>query len=323
MNSPTTRLAPSPTGALHLGNARTFLVNWAIARQTGQRVVLRIEDLDGPRIKPGADTMAINDLQWLGIDWDGPPQYQRHDLSPYHQALDRLRQQEVIYPCTCTRREVEAAQSAPQKDSHELRYPGTCRPDDSRATPDHNVASNAHVVNAPPTAWRVIVPDEPIEFTDQLHGSQRINVQQQIGDFIVATKSNLPAYQLAVVVDDGRQGVTHIVRGDDLLPSTARQLLLYRLLRLEPLPKYLHLPLVVGPDGRRLAKRHGDTRIAWYRDQAVTPQRIIGLIARWCGITEHNTPMNSQTFLERFVLDHMPKTPITFTQEDHAWLLSD
>ena len=326
MGHPTTRLAPSPTGALHLGNARTFLVNWAIARQTDQRVVLRIEDLDGPRIKPGADTLAITDLQWLGIDWDGQPLYQRHDLSPYTQAMDQLAQQGLIYPCICTRSDVRAAQSAPQKDAHELRYPGTCRP--TGKTPADGRASTpntpTHRANTP-SAWRVIVPDEPIEFTDQLHGPQRINVQQQTGDFIVATKSNLPAYQLAVVVDDARQGVTHIVRGDDLLRSAARQLLLYRLLELHPLPQYLHLPLVLGPDGRRLAKRHGDTRLAWYRDQKVAPERIVGLIARWCGITDRNTPMNSQMFLERFALDRMLtlKSPMTFTIEDHTWLLEN
>lgn len=308
----TTRLAPSPTGALHLGNARTFLANWALARQRGWRIVLRIEDLDGPRIKPGADQQAIDILNWLGIDWDEGPTWQRADLTAYTEALAKLAAQGQVYPCTCTRREIEQAQSAPHGDEHELRYPGTCR---------HRVRPIAAADEA--ACLRLIVPDESIAFTDELRGQQAFNVQQQVGDFVVATKMGLPAYQLAVVVDDARQGVTEVVRGDDLLGSTARQILIYRALGLERLPRWYHLPLVVGPDGRRLAKRHGDTRIVWYREQGVPPQRIIGLLAYWCGLVPKRTAMSAAEFLAGFDLLKMPATATTFTLEDHAWLLTE
>lgn len=308
-----TRLAPSPTGALHLGNARTFLVNWAMARQRGWRIVFRVEDLDGPRVKPGADRQAVDDLRWLGLDWDQDCGRQRDDLSPYHTALQRLAQRGLVYACSCTRREIEQAQSAPHAGEHELRYPGTCRPTSPKP---------CRVALSEATAWRLIVPDEPVDFVDEVAGPQRFNVQRQVGDFIVATKMGLPAYQLAVVVDDHRQGVSDVVRGDDLLGSTARQIWLWRMLECAPLPRWWHLPLVYGTDGHRLAKRHGDTRLAWYREREVTPQRIVGLLAWWCGVQPQRQPMSATEFQAGFDLDRLPRQPITFTAEDHAWLLA-
>lgn len=311
-----TRLAPSPTGALHLGNARTFLINWAMARTLGWRIIFRIEDLDGPRVKPGADTAAIDDLRWLGLDWDEGPIYQRCDLSPYEHALQLLRSKQLAYPCACTRKDIESAQSAPNLGDHDMRYPGTCRS-------AHRLASAA---TNEPLAWRVQIPDGEVEFVDQIAGAQRFNVQQQVGDFVIATKAGLPAYQLAVVVDDARQGVTDIVRGDDLLASTARQIWLYRMLELvsasHPLPRYWHLPLVLGADGRRLAKRHGDTRVAHYRALGVAPERLIGLIAKWSGACDERAAMSARQFAARFKVDSLPREPVTFTPEDHAWLLT-
>ncbi len=309
-----TRLAPSPTGALHLGNARTFIINWALARQQGWRIVLRIEDLDGPRIKTDADRQAIHILTWLGLDWDEGPHYQRHDLSRYHHALQTLSDAKQIYPCQCTRKEVAAAQSAPHGDEHELRYPGTCK---TASPPDWSLDTAADH-----TAWRVITPDEPIIFDDLFMGQQSSNPQQIVGDFIVVAKGGLPSYQLAVVVDDAAQGVTQIVRGDDLVRSTPRQLLLYRLLGLPPLPQYTHLPLVLGPDGRRLAKRHGDTRLTAFRDHGVRAERVIGLLARWSGITDEHIEMSAHEFRNAFDLTKLPPHPITYTEQDQAWLTS-
>jgi glutamyl-tRNA synthetase len=309
-----TRLAPSPTGALHLGNARTFLINWALARQRGWRVWLRVEDLDGPRIKPGAVDQAIDVLRWLGLDWDEGPVYQRHDLTPYHAALQRLGDRGLIYPCRCTRREIERAQSAPHEDEHELRYPATCRPPKPGPV-TYEPTDDASM------AWRLITPDEPITFHDELLGTRTINPQEQVGDFLVATKAGLPAYQLAVVVDDARQGVTDVVRGDDLVRSTPRQLLLYRLLGLAPTPDYIHVPLVLGEDGRRLAKRHGDTRLIRYRDEGVPTERVIGLLGAWCGLGGRQ-PMSAAEFAERFDLRRLPREPVTFTDADHDWLLA-
>lgn len=308
-----TRLAPSPTGALHLGNARSFLVNWALARQQGWEIVLRVEDLDGPRVKAGASEEAIDVLQWLGIDWDAGPFTQRSDLAPYRAALQRLAAQGDVYPCRCTRKEIEvAALSAPHGDEHELRYPGTCRP----ATP---TPLPPEALDQPGVAWRLRVPDRATTFVDHVAGKHEHNIAATTGDFLVATKEGLPSYQLAVVVDDARQNIDRIVRGDDLLGSTHRQLLLQERLGIAPPPEYYHLPLVIGADGRRLAKRHGDSRLSHYRELGATPQRIIGLLAEWCGLG----PRREQTateFLAAFDLANLTQGPITFTTEDDAWL---
>lgn len=311
-------MAPSPTGALHLGNARTFLINWAMARQQGWRILLRVEDLDGPRIKPEAAQQAVDILRWLGVDWDEGPVYQSHDLEPYFQAMESLRSRGLIYPCRCSRREIELAQSAPHEDEHELRYPGTCRGDGGASRAAWSM-TKIEARGAGP-AWRVRIPDEPVAFCDAVHGEQVFNVQQQVGDFVVATRNGLPAYQLAVVVDDARQGVTDVVRGDDLLASTARQIWLYRILGLGEPPRYTHLPLVLGPDGRRLAKRHGDTRLTAYQARGVPAKRIVGLIAYWSGVQPRREPMSAEAFAQAFALDRLPRRPITFTPEDEAWL---
>lgn len=318
-----TRLAPSPTGALHLGNARTFLINWAIARRSGWRVVLRIEDLDGPRMKPESITQTIDTLAWLGLDWDGEVTRQSADLTPYHLALGRLHQEGLLYPCTCTRKEIEQAQSAPHAEDGETRYPGTCR---DRAQRHEHVTEHSDqpwvAEGSRSVAWRVQVPDELIGFADMFHGEQSLNVQEDVGDFVVATKQGVPAYQLAVVVDDARQGVTDVIRGADLLCSTPRQILLYRLLGLGPPPSYTHLPLVVGEDGRRLAKRHGDTRLTAYRASGVPAARIIGLLASWSGVTapDERREMTAHEFAERFRLDALPREPIVFHTQDEQWL---
>lgn len=309
---PRTRLAPSPTGALHLGNARTFLVNWALARQRGWEIVLRIEDLDGPRVKREAADQAIRTLEWLGIDWDEGPIYQSADLSPYQNALDHLARLGEVYPCRCTRTQIAAdSLSAPHDGQHELRYSGRCRPADKKPLPGCEFSTQA--------AWRVRVPPGEHTFDDTFCGRQAFDIDQQVGDFLVATKSALPSYQLAVVVDDARQGIDQVVRGDDLLSSTPRQELLYRLLDLGPPPTWTHLPIVKGPDGRRLAKRHGDTRVDSYREAGVPAERIIGLIAGWCGIGERRE-MSVEEFAERFSEAQLPTLPVTFSNDDDRWI---
>lgn len=349
-----TRLAPSPTGALHLGNARTFMINWALARQDDWRIVLRVEDLDTPRTKEGADQQAIDDLAWLGMDWDEGPFTQVDDLSPYQDALSQLWHKGAIYPCVCTRREIENAQSAPHGDEHELRYPGTCRPssqnvsegtqmpkadgtpttaadavrrersdagDTTTALPQRFADAQAQSADRP-IAWRLIVPEQDLRAQDEFCGWHNENMSQQVGDFILASKAGLPAYQLAVVVDDARQGITDVVRGDDLLRSTARQLWIYTMLELHPKPRYWHLPLVRGEDGRRLAKRHGDTRIAMYREQGVAAERVIGMLAYWCGMITSRQPMSAAEFRDGFKISKLPHEGVTFTSEDHAWLIA-
>lgn len=313
MTNLVTRLAPSPTGALHLGNARTFLLTWAIARQRGMRIIMRIEDLDGPRIKPDSAQQCLDLLSWLGIDYDGEIVVQSHDLQPYRLAMQRLAQQRLVFRCDLTRKEIEQAASAPHAGEHETRFPPELRP---REDQDALWTFGDERAN-----YRLLVPDRVLTIDDAIAGTVMFNPSKEIGDFVIWTRRGVPAYQLAVVVDDARQGVTHVMRGDDLLPSAARQSLLYEAFGAMP-PNWMHFPLVVGEDGRRLAKRHGDTRLTMYRDQGVPAERVIGLLASWCGLEGGRAEISSQDFLARFNLDTLPRCPITFTPEDHAWLLS-
>jgi len=306
------RLAPSPTGALHLGNARTFALNWAIARNRGWMLIMRMEDLDGPRIKAEAARQALDDLAWLGIDHDGPVIYQSADPQPYRAAMHRLAGQGMVYPCALTRKQIEQAATAPHRDDHELRYPPELRPDEGGQPPVMDFVDEK-------TNYRLVVPDEAISFEDRFAGPQTFHPFNAVGDFVVWTKAGQPSYQLAVVVDDHRQGVTDVVRGDDLLPSAARQQLIYRALGWTP-PRWWHLPLVLGPDGRRLAKRHGDTRIAHYRGLGVPAQRIIGLLAWWCGAVEQPEEMSAEQFRRMVSLDALPREPVTFTEDAERWL---
>lgn len=297
----TTRLAPSPTGALHLGNARTFLVNWLLARQNGWRIILRIEDLDGPRIKRGADRQAIDDLRWLGIDWDEGPVYQSTRVAAYHAAAEHLLNTANTFICVCSRKDVERAASAPHAGDGAVIYPGTCR----------NVIYE--LIEGTPFAVRFRVPDELITFDDSFAGRQTFDVARQLGDFVISKSDDTPAYQLAVVVDDANMGVTDVVRGDDLLDSTPRQILLYRALGLEShIPTYHHLPLVIGADGRRLAKRHGDTRLAAYRDAGVSAGTVLARLASWCGIGDAAPDVRAADLIQRFNLADVPRTPIIF-----------
>ncbi len=306
---PTTRLAPSPTGALHLGNALAFLANWAMARNSGWHTHLRIEDLDTPRVKPGVIDQTIDTLAWLGMDWDSGPEIQSADLAPYTDAMKTLANKGLIYPCTLSRTQIEASASAPNEGTHETRFDPALRP-----------KSIPKAFADPSTNWRLIVEPGAVEFNDACAGLQSVDVDASVGDFVVWTKRRCPSYQLAVVVDDAALGVTEIVRGNDLIDSTARQILLLRALGIESIPRYTHLPLVRGPDGRRLAKRHGDTRIDHYRAQGTAADRIIGLIAYWCNITPTRTPMSATQFRERFSLDTLPRTDIVCTPEDDQWL---
>ncbi len=307
----TTRLAPSPTGALHLGNARTFMVNWALARRLGWRIVLRIEDLDGPRIKPGAVDATIDILRWLGMDWDSGPLVQSHDLESYRAAMRTLARQGMAYPSELSRSEIEAAASAPQEGVHETAFPASLRP-----------ALGPRTFDAQETNWRFVVSDGPVVVADAFAGRVEQNPARTVGDFVVWTKRAQPSYQLAVVVDDHRQGITQVVRGDDLLDSAARQLLLYQALGLSPEPSYTHLPLVRGSDGRRLAKRHGDTRVQTYRERGVAPERVIGLLGAWCGLGPRGgrRPMSAAEFMAGLDLSTIPREAIVFTPEDDAWL---
>ncbi|MBM4070033.1 MAG: tRNA glutamyl-Q(34) synthetase GluQRS [Planctomycetes bacterium] len=304
------RLAPSPTGAQHLGNARTYLAAWLSARSRGGTLVLRIEDIDSPRVKPGAAEQAIDDLRWLGLDWDEGPIYQTARLARYAAAFDQLQQAELVYPCTCTRTDVERAASAPHGESAgavhaEPAYPGTCA--------GRRVADAAGLRDRV-FAWRLRAAPALWSYVDGLLGPTALDLEKLGGDFIVWKSSGTPAYQLAVVVDDHEMGVTEVMRGDDLVPSTARQLLLYHRLGWTP-PVFTHVPLVVGPDGRRLAKRHGDTRLSTLRDAGITAEDVIGLLGWSCGWLDSIRPISAHELLSSFTLAAVPRVPFVLTQE--------
>ena len=311
------RLAPSPTGALHVGNARTFLIGWLSVRSRGGTLVMRMEDLDHPKNKPGAAAAALEDLRWLGFDWDegpdlgGPyaPYTQTARTASYARALAALQARGQVYPCVCSRRDVEAGQSAPHAEDG-LYYPGTCR----GRFADYESARRALPEGRLP-AWRFRVPEgETVRFEDGFHGAYGQDVSALSGDFVLARDPLGAGYMLAVVADDAAMGITEVVRGDDLLPATPRQLLLYRALGLTP-PAFVHVPLVVSEDGRRLAKRHGDTRICAFRKAGLPPEKIIGLLAWWCGWAEWGECLTLRALLPRFDMLTLPHEPAVLTRQ--------
>lgn len=261
------RLAPSPTGLLHLGHVKTFAVAWRRAIQNRGTLVLRIEDLDRDRCKPKFVEALYEDLHWAGFHWqEGPdcggpfaPYVQSQRLDGYRLAFETLKTRGAIYACTCTRKDVLRAVQAPHAGEEEPLYPGTCRPPaPPRCDRDH--------IN-----WRFRVPDgEIISFTDGRLGVQQFQAGRDFGDFVIWRHDDIPSYQLAVVVDDAAMRITEVVRGEDLLLSTARQLLIYRALQLPP-PSFYHCPLVRDASGVRLAKRHDSLSVSTLRARGEDP----------------------------------------------------
>jgi glutamyl-tRNA synthetase len=304
------RFAPSPTGPLHLGNARTALLSWLAARARGGAYLMRVEDLDGPRVRPGLEARILDELRWLGLSWDegpdvgGPfaPYRQSERLGRYGAALERLQATGAVYPCFCSRAEIAAASQAPHGPGDEgPRYPGTCR---ALAADEA-----ARRVAARRPAWRFRVPAGPIAFDDGVHGRRVHDVEAETGDFVVARADGIPAYQLAVVVDDAEMGITQVVRGDDLLPSTARQLLLYRALGLSA-PAFAHVPLVVGEDGARLAKRHGALSLGELRERGAAPAAVVGLLAALSGLAPEGARLGPDALVAGFDLSRLPRAPV-------------
>ncbi len=320
-----------------------------MARQAGAKIYMRMEDIDAGRAKPESVAQAYEDLQWLGMDWDGweksedrrqksdgkgaVVQSERMDL--YAAALERLWQAGAVYPCTCTRADivasVAAGASAPHEGEGHPRYPGTCggKYEAGRSNGESAVAAVAHVFaqTGKAACFRLRVADGPVEFRDLVAGEQVFNVAADAGDFPITRFAEHrgdavmlpPAYQLACVVDDHAMGIDRVIRGDDLLASTPRQILLYRALGFEP-PHFAHLPLVVGPDGKRLAKRHGESRIAPFREAGAAAERIVGWAAWRSGQLEKPRSISAGEMVAAFDLSKLPRERIVLCQEDVAWL---
>lgn len=296
------RLAPSPTGLLHLGHARTFLAAWWRARGLGGSVRLRIDDLDQERSKPELASAALRDLEWLGLDWEGPVEIQSEGLERLTEAALGLLRAGLAYPCTCTRGDILTAQAAPH--GRVPRYPGTCRGRyGSLAEAERAAGRRAGI--------RLKVEDGPVRLSDGLLGPCELDVQAEVGDFLIARRVGAPAYQLAAIVDDVRIGVTEVVRGDDLLPSAARQKLVAEALGLV-CPRFFHVPLVTDPSGQRLAKRHDAMSLAELRAHGVDPRAIVGWAARSLGQPAKGrvTPLE---LVQSFDGSRIPRAPWVLT----------
>ena len=303
------RFAPSPTGEVHLGNASSALLAWLSARAQGGALVMRIEDLDRPRVRPGLAERILDDLAWLGLDWDegpdrgGPcaPYDQASRLPSHREALESLRSRGRLYPCFCSRKDVAAAASAPQAPGDELRYPGTCRALPAAEALGRVAAGERH-------AWRFRVDEgEPPVVDDLVHGPWGAG-EPTPGDFVVWRSDGGPAYQLAVVVDDAAMRITEVVRGDDLLPSATRQLLLFAALGHTP-PRFGHVPLLLGPDGVRLSKRHAGVTLREAREAGLAPGRVVGGLARLLGLRPTPEPLPPGALLDGFSLARVTPRP--------------
>lgn len=308
------RFAPSPTGALHLGNARTALLAWLHARAAGGAFVMRVEDLDFGRVRPGFMERQMEELRWLGLDWDegpdvgGPfaPYVQSERQARYEAALRRLAERGLLFECTCSRRDIAQAASAPHAGEEGPRYAGTCR---ARRVDPAVPSLTEHGRSR--FALRVRVDPAQVRFRDGVMGEQCFDPAAE-GDFVVRRKDGVAAYQLAVVVDDAAMGITHVLRGADLLSSTARQILLYDALAV-PAPDFLHVPLMLGPDGERLAKRHGAVSLGELRDAGVAPERVAGCLAATCGLAAEGEAVAPRALVARFDPARLSPAPTTVT----------
>jgi glutamyl-tRNA synthetase len=276
-------------------------------------VALRIEDLDASRVRPEARQGAVDDLAWLGLDWDEGPYVQSENLAGYTESLERLIAADVVYPCTCSRADIARAAAAPHAEEEGPGYPGTCAGRSPADAPALLRAGRSF-------AWRFRAPEGLVAWDDLVLGRVSTEPARTGGDFIVAREGVGPAYQLAVVRDDATQKVTQVIRGDDLVPSTPRQVLLYRALGW-PVPAFGHVPLAVGDDRRRLAKRDGSIKLATLRAAGVDPRWLVGWLARSCGWTDSVAPTSPADWVGRSSLEAIPRQPWVVNAEAVAALM--
>ena len=310
------RFAPSPSGEMHLGNAWTALLAWLQVRRGGGRMVLRIEDLDPDRSKPHYVERLLQDLHWLGLDWDegpdigGPyaPYCQGTRRHMYDRALQVLKNSGLLYPCYCSRGELRQVAQAPHAGENTGRYPATCR----RLTLREQELKRRE---GRKPSLRLVVPEVNVAFDDLCYGTFHQALAREVGDFIVRRADGVHAYQLAVVVDDAAMRISHVLRGADLLDSTPRQLLLYKLLQL-PAPVFTHVPLFMGEDGQRLSKRHGDVSLGKLREKGARPETVVGYLAYKAGLLACWEPVTCAELIDDFDLGKIPRGNILVRAEE-------
>lgn len=288
------RYAPSPTGELHLGNLRTALVAWLFARSEGGRFLLRIDDLDPDRSRPEHEQRQLDDLRAIGVDWDGEPVRQSARLDRHRAALDELARADRTYPCFCTRAEVLAAATAPHGSGVEAPYPGTCARLASGVVARRVAVGDPHCI-------RVRAEGARVGFEDQLLG----HVEVEVDDFIVRRRDGVPAYNLASPVDEADLGIGEVVRGADLAPTTPRQVWVAEQLGLH-VPRFAHVPLVLGPDGARLAKRHGSASLSQLSAHGIEAGHVVTLLAESLGLDVGGRPRLAGELLGGFRRDALP-----------------
>ena len=291
------RFAPTPSGRMHLGNVFAALMAWLSVRSQNGMMVLRMEDLDTERTKTEYAEILLDDLAWLGLDYDvvTPPQSTRTKV--YDRYFDLLREKDLLYPCYCTRSQLHSV-NAPHLSDGTYVYPGTCR----SLTPEQRSTFD----RAP--SWRVKVPDKLWEFTDRVQGFYQENLATDCGDFVVRRADGAYVYQLAVTVDDGEAGVTEVVRGRDLLSSAPRQMYLQELFGFHH-PSYAHIPMLLAPDGRRLSKRDKDLDLGQLRQNISAPQ-LLGDLAYSAGLMDERQPVSARELVTEFSWDKLKKEDI-------------
>jgi glutamyl-tRNA synthetase len=299
------RFAPSPTGPLHLGNLRTALLAWLFARSVGARFLVRVEDLDRSRVRPGVEEAQLADLQAIGLDWDGPAVRQSERIPLYEEAVARLDFDGHLYPATARGPRFGPRPPRLTVSPPPISYPGNCRELTAIERAEREAAGR-------PPALRVRAECARVAFEDRLSG----RCEEEVDDFVVRRNAGAPAYQLAVTVDDAAQEIGEVVRGADLVDSTPRQLLLAHLLGLPAVPRYAHVPLVLGSDGRRLAKRHGAVTLAERSILGEGPGGILDWMARSLGLGEIGETPTPADLLVRFAPDRLPLEPTVWPPEE-------
>ena len=317
------RFAPSPTGRLHIGGARTAIFNWAFARAMGGTFILRIEDTDPERSTQENVDVILNAMKWLGLDWDeGPevggeagPYFQMQRMDTYAEALERLKERGAVYPCFCSKEELDAKRKAAEDAGQAYEgYDGTCRDMDSAEAQRRIDAGEPHV-------WRLKVPRDhgPISFIDAVYGPTSFPAEV-MDDMILVRTDGSPTYNFAVVCDDSNMGITHVIRGDDHLSNTPRQILIYEALGL-PVPTFAHLSMILGPDGKKLSKRHGATSVEEYRDRGFLSDAMVNFLALlgW-SLDGETTIMSRETICSQFSLDRITKKDAIFDETKLNWM---